>query len=393
MIAQSCFFIRGDDSKRSRRACNMVPDLLQWQYVAGKTRRSSWFGHHDLCHDAASRLRERAMKRGIPILLLSTLGLCGGAFADEPLRREALALFGRIEATPYRATPETELGRALFWDTRVSGDGKTACSSCHFQQDWGADRRRFSVDARGALTSRHSPTVFNSMTQPGLRWLSDRKDGAEQAEGSLTGSMGFDSKEQAVQRLRELDYLAAFRGAYPEDANPMSARNYGRSIAAYQATLATPAPFDRFLAGDDRALTESQKAGLRAFIASGCAGCHSGPLFGGSALMRFGLVKDYWLETGSQKIDVGRYAMTKKEEDRYVFRVPMLRNVAKTGPYFHDGSVERLDRAIAIMGTVQLGRTLEDPTVRSIAAFLESLTGDVPAHYAPPGQRPGSVTK
>jgi cytochrome c peroxidase len=116
------------------------------------------------------------------------------AFADEPLRRESLTLFGRIEAPKYQATPENELGRALFWDVRLSSDGKTACASCHLPEDWGADRRRFSIDAKGKPTSRHSPTVFNSMRQPTLRWLGDRKTGADQAEGSLTGSMGFASK-------------------------------------------------------------------------------------------------------------------------------------------------------------------------------------------------------
>jgi cytochrome c peroxidase len=105
-------------------------------------------------------------------------------------------------------------------------------------------------------------------------------------------------------------------------------------------------------------------------------------------LQRFGVVKDYWLETGSQNVDVGRFAMTKKEEDRHVFRVPMLRNIAKTAPYFHDGSVDRLDRAVRIMAVVQLGRTLDDAEVAAIVAFLDSLTGNVPAHYAPPGQRP-----
>jgi cytochrome c peroxidase len=322
------------------------------------------------------------------MVLAAAVGAAGSAIADEQLRRQASTLFGRIEAAKYQATPETELGRALYWDTRVSLDGKTSCGSCHEARDWGADRRRFSIDARGKPTSRHSPTVFNSMTQPALRWLSDRKSGADQAEGSLTGSMGFPSKQAGVDRMGELNYLPVFRAAYPQDAEPMSARNYGRAIAAYEATLVTPAPFDRFLAGDDAALTDRQKAGLRAFIANGCGGCHSGPLFGGSLLQRFGVVKDYWLETGSQNVDVGRFAMTKKEEDRHVFRVPMLRNIAKTAPYFHDGSVDRLDRAVRIMAVVQLGRTLDDAEVAAIVAFLDSLTGNVPAHYAPPGQRP-----
>jgi cytochrome c peroxidase len=306
------------------------------------------------------------------------------AFADEPLRRESLALFGRIEAPKYQATPENELGRALFWDVRLSSDGKTACASCHLPKDWGADRRRFSIDAKGKPTSRHSPTVFYSMRQPTLRWLGDRKTGADQAEGSLTGSMGFASKQVGMERANELGYQAAFRAAYPKDEDPFNPRNYGRALETYQSTLVTPAPFDRFLSGDDAALSARQKTGLRNFIASGCAGCHGGALLGGTMFQKFGLVKEYWTETGSAKPDAGRFAATKKEEDRYVFRVPMLRNIAKTAPYFHDGSVDSLDRAIRIMASVQLGRTLDDATVGSIVEFLQSLTGDVPAHYSPP---------
>jgi cytochrome c peroxidase len=200
--------------------------------------------------------------------------------------------------------------------------------------------------------------------------------------------MGFATKDAGVAKMAELDYLARFRAAFPGDDRPLSAANYGRVLAAYQETLVTPAPFDRFLAGDDRALTDRQKAGLKAFIASGCAGCHSGANLGGSMNVKFGVTRDYWLETAVEKPDAGRFAITKKEEDRYVFRVPMLRNVAKTAPYFHDGSVDRLDRAVSIMAVVQLGRTLDDATVGSIVSFLESLTGDVPAHYAPPGQKP-----
>ena len=323
----------------------------------------------------------------VGFMFAAGVAMAGGAKADEPLWREAAALFGRIQGgTLSPESAQARLGRALFWDTRVSLDGKTACASCHFAGDWGADRRPASIDARGEATSRHSPTVFNSMSQPALRWLGDRKTGADQAEGSLTGSMGFASKQDGVAKIAKLDYLAAFRAAYPQDPEPLSARNYGRAIEAYEATLVTPAPFDRFVGGDDGALSDPQKAGLREFIATGCAGCHNGPLLGGGTFQRFGVVKDYWAETGSKKIDVGRFAATKKEEDRYVFRVPMLRNVAKTAPYFHDGSVDRLDRAVRIMGAVQLGRALDEDSVASIVAFLETLTGEVPAHYAPPGR-------
>ena len=315
-------------------------------------------------------------------------GTMGVANADEALRRRAGELFGQVKATTDAESPQAELGRALFWDTRVSADGQTACASCHPVRDWGADRRRFSPDARGALTSRQSPTIFNAMSQPMIRWLADRKNGADQAESSLTGSLGFASKDAAVAKLTELGYLPKFRAAYPDDAQALSAANFGRALQSYQATLTTPAPFDRFLGGDDTALTERQKSGLTTFIATGCAACHNGVNLGGTMLQKFGVTKDYWLETRSEKPDVGRFAVTKKEEDRYVFRVPMLRNVAKTAPYFHDGSVDRLDRAVRVMASVQLGKTLDDDTVASIVSFLESLTGDIPGNYAPPGKRP-----
>jgi cytochrome c peroxidase len=322
--------------------------------------------------------------------ILAALGAAGAASAADPLRDDALKRFGRLEApSPASlATPEVELGRRLFWDTRISLDGKTACASCHFVEDWGADKRKASIDAKGQPTSRHSPTIFNSVGQPTLRWLGDRKNAAEQAEGSMTGSMGFASKPDGMAKLEELQYAAAFKAAYPGDAQAMSPANYGRALAAYEATLVTPAPFDRFLAGDDEALTEEQKAGLRTFIATGCAACHNGTLLGGTMMQKFGMVRDYWLETGAAKPDVGRFSMTKKEEDRYVFRVPMLRNVAKTPPYFHDGSVDTLDRAVRIMAAVQLGKKLDDATAASIVAFLESLTGDVPANYSPPKSLP-----
>ena len=325
------------------------------------------------------------MMRWMPLLMI-TMPLAASAGEDAELRKMADELFGRIEALAAAkiATPEAALGRALFWDTRVSLDGKTACASCHPREDWGADRRRASVDARGDLTSRNSPTIFNTMPLPGLRWLSDRKNGAEQAEGSMTGSMGFKTKDDAVAKLAELKYHDAFKAAYPHEASPLNAKNYGRALQAYQETLVTPSAFDRFLAGEDRAMTERQKAGLRKFIDAGCAACHDGPRVGGTQLRKFGRNKDYWTETGSAKPDVGRFSMTRKEEDKYVFRVPTLRNVARTAPYFHDGSVDTLDRAVKIMGRVQLGKELDEGTISLISAFLESLTGEVPAHYAPP---------
>lgn len=320
----------------------------------------------------------------VPFMILPN-----AAGADEALRAEAGKLFGRIEAPPRGgASAEQELGRALFWDVRASLDVNTACASCHPARDWGADRRRYSRDARGNLTGRNSQTIFNSMSQPTLRWTGDRKSGAHQAEGSMTGSMGFATHADALARLQSLGYLELFRAVYPRDANPLSTANYGRALQAYQETLVTPAPFDAFLAGKDDALSEPARRGLRTFINTGCGGCHNGPLLGGTQFYKFGITRDYWLETQSEKIDLGRAAASKKDEDRYVFRVPMLRNIARTAPYFHDGAVAKLDEAVRIMGLVQLGRTLDPAAVTDIVAFLEALTGAIPANYAPPGQKP-----
>jgi cytochrome c peroxidase len=320
------------------------------------------------------------------ILLLAATLFAAPSHADEALRREARQLFGIVEPAPAPGAPAAELGRALFWDHRVSADGKTSCASCHSSADWGGDSRRVPVDARGKPMPRNSPTVFNALSQPALRWLADRKSGAELAEGLITGPLGFAAKPDAVERLHALGYEKQFRVAFPDDAQPVSPANYARALESYQATLATPAPFDRYLAGEAGALTPREQAGLREFIAAGCAGCHNGPLLGGASVQKFGLARDYWTVTGSKTIDPGLFAVTKKEEDRYRFRVPMLRNVAKTAPYFHDGSVESLERAVQVMAATQLGRDMEDAAAADIAAFLGSLTGTPPAHFAPPAR-------
>lgn len=302
------------------------------------------------------------------------------------LRERVAPLFGTITAAGEAeiSAPQARLGRALFWDTRLSSDGKTACASCHAPRDWSADRRPQSVNARGELTALHSQPMFMAQDQIALRWYGDRKDGAHQAERSITGSMGYKSAQEMVPHLRRLGYEPAFRSAFGSDADPMTPARYGAALAAYQRTLRTPAPFDAFLAGDDSALDARQLAGLRKFVDTGCVACHRGPLLGGNSFQKFGVVKDYWTATGSKRVDLGRYAVTQKDEDKYVYRVAMLRNIAKTAPYFHDGSVQTLEAAVRVMADVQLGRRLEDGDVGDIVAFLSSLTGPMPSHYAAP---------
>lgn len=314
--------------------------------------------------------------------------LIASAHADETLRTEARSRLGRLAAPPAgRLTePVVGLGRQLFWDPRISADGRTSCASCHRGEDWGSDHRRFPIDARGKPTARHSQTVFNAMLQPSLRWTGDRTSGVHQAHRSITGSMGFAGADDVVGVLREHGYQAAFDRVFASEpsAERMTPLNYARALQAYQETLVTPAPFDRFLEGDDTALTAEQKRGLGVFLRTGCADCHRGPLLGGGSIRKFGVEKEYWSATGSTRRDAGLFESTRKEADRYRFRVSMLRNIARTGPYFHDGSVDDLAEAVQVMADVQLGNRMEDPEATAVVAFLESLTGEVPSHYRPP---------
>lgn len=309
---------------------------------------------------------------------------------DSDLLTQARREFGQLVEPSAEALvrPEVDLGRALFWDPRLSADGRTSCASCHLPEDWGSDRRIFSLDARGKLTKRHSQTVFNAMLQAKLRWTGDRVSGADQAKKSITGSMGFAETTDIVPVLREAGYADAFAKAYGNEADPVTPENYAKSLEAYQATLLTPAAFDRYLAGDGEALDASQKRGLSLFLSIGCADCHDGPLLGGRSFSKFGIEKPYWEATGSTGRDGGVFETSKDERDRERFRVAMLRNIAKTAPYFHDGSVAGLDAAIRVMAEVQLGETLDDAEVADLAAFIGSLTGEVPANFSAPGRVP-----
>ena len=154
--------------------------------------------------------------------------------------------------------------------------------------------------------------------------------------------------------------------------------NFAKAVGAFERTLVTPSPFDAYLKGGKGVLKEKEKRGLKTFIEGGCTACHSGQSMGGQMYQKFGIVEPYWKYTQSETIDEGRYVVTKNESDKYLFKVPVLRNVAKTAPYFHDGSVDKLEDAVLIMGKVQFGRDLTKPQVENIIAFLISLTGKIP---------------
>lgn len=274
------------------------------------------------------------------------------------------------------------LGKALYYDNRLSEDGTISCNSCHDLATFGVDNEPTSDGVGGQVGDRNSPTVLNAAFHQAQFWDGRAKDVEEQAGMPILNpvEMAIPSKEFLVDRLSATeDYPPMFAAAFPDEAEPLTYRNIEKALGAFERTLITPTRFDAYLEGDQEALTPEELAGLEKFIQLNCTSCHNGINVGAHSFQKFGLIGDYWEHTGSEKIDEGRFAVTEDESDKFVFRVASLRNVAETGPYFHDGSVESLEEAIRIMVTVQLGVDLTDAEVESLAAFLRSLTGEVPA--------------
>jgi cytochrome c peroxidase len=286
----------------------------------------------------------------------------------------------------FPVTPErAELGRALFFDPRVSLDGTVSCARCHQPSLYGADALPKAIGVKDRANPRNSPTVLNAALQSSAGWLGDRVNVEDQAVKILTEPHAFGQPDldTAMAKLQAIPgYLHLFQKAFPGEKAPVTAENWGKAIGAFERTLVTPSPFDAFLEGDVKALSPMAKAGLELFINSGCVTCHNGAGVGGGMLQKFGVKEDYWKATGSKDIDNGRFEATKKAEDMYVFKVPSLRNVAMTAPYFHDGAVATLGDAVRAMARVQLGKQLKGGEVEQIVAFLGSLTGALPKDFA-----------
>lgn len=315
---------------------------------------------------------------------------------DATLLSRAQQVFKPLPAdagTPDRPiTPaRVELGQALFFEARLAVDDRVSCAFCHLPSYYGAEPMPVSIGFQGKVLPRNTPTIFNTALQFVQHYGGNRTDVEDQAVKALTSPFAYAQKDlpTAEAKLRSLPgYLPLFQKAFPGEADPVNLKNLGLAIGAYERTLLTPAPFDRWLKGDAQALSAQAKRGLDKFISNGCSGCHNGVAVGGQTYQKFGVTADYWTLTGSKPndvhkgIDKGRFQDTKNEADSFMFKVQQLRNVAKTPPYFHDGSVAKLDDAVRIMGKLQLGRDLSNADVADIVAFLESLTGDVPESFA-----------
>ncbi len=306
--------------------------------------------------------------------------------SDKELLENAKAMFpvlAAVENPNNKITPEkVALGKMLYYDTRLSKTGNNSCNSCHNLSTFGVDNLPTSKGDNGKFGTRNSPTVLNAATHDFQFWDGRAKDVEEQAGMPVLNpaEMAMPNKDFVVKKLKGVpQYQELFKTAFPDDKDPLTYANLEKAIGAFERTLITPSAFDKFLGGDANALTADEKDGLKQFMAVGCNQCHIGANLGGSMFQKFGLYADYRTLTHSTIDDTGKKALTKQESDKDVFKVPGMRNVAKTAPYFHDGSVADLKEAVKIMGKTQLNKDLSDAQVTAIVAFLGSLTADVPA--------------
>ena len=290
-------------------------------------------------------------------------------------------LFGRLPDPGPEWEPMVALGKRLFFDTRLSVNGSQSCNSCHDITGgrMGADTTPTSVGALGTEGERNSPTVVNAGLHIAQFWDGRAKTLTEQAKGPILHpkEMAMPSIDAVLEVVSsDAEYTRLFLEAFPGDQDPITYDHLAMAIAVFERGLISRDRFDDFLAGDSGALTDREAAGLGVFIEKGCAACHNGAPIGGRMFAKLGLVKPYRPE-GVDEIDMGRYNVTGLEPDRERFKVPSLRNVVATAPYFHDGRVETIEDAVRLMGELQLGQDLTAEEVTLIVEWLGSLKGTI----------------
>lgn len=318
------------------------------------------------------------------------------ASAAPTVDRARLGVFGKVpDVMASDKNPITDekvkLGRMLYFEKRISKNQDLSCNSCHDLARYGVDGESFSLGHKRQRGGRNAPTVYNAAAHFVQFWDGRAPDVEKQAQGPVLNpvEMAMPDDKAVMAVLSSMpEYVDAFKKAFPDDPKPMSYDNFGKAIGAFERKLVTPARFDKYLAGDDSALDASEKKGLGRFLESGCTACHTGPLLGGSLYQKVGAVKAW----DNQK-DQGRFDVTKQDADKMMFKVPSLRNIEKTGPYFHDASAKTLPEAVSKMGEHQLGKTLSAEDVDAIVKFLASLTGEVPSDYVKAPELPKSTPK
>lgn len=317
----------------------------------------------------ASRMRANTAWVGVGCAAL--LGAAGAALAqsDEPI--QPLPTDVRLD------TKKVAIGERLFNDKRLSRDNSIACVSCHSLAKGGADGQVSATGIGGAKGPINTPTVFNSSLNFRQFWDGRAASLEEQAAGPVHNpkEMGSNWTEVLAKLARDGALVDQIKQSYPDG---LQAKNIQDAISVFERSLTTPnARFDKYLRGDKSALSSDELRGYQLFKANGCVACHQGVNIGGNMFQTFGVMGDYFAKRGdATAADLGRYNVTKNEADKHVFKVPSLRNVALTAPYFHDGSAKTLGDAVDVMFKYQLGRTSSAQDKELIVKFLYTLTGE-----------------
>lgn len=316
--------------------------------------------------------------------LIAAASLQSPASAADEVNKSILTFFAPLPAVAECAeNPVTdakvELGRKLYYDARFSKSQTISCNSCHALDKYGVDGTPNSVGFKGQHGGRNAPTVYHAALHLTQFWDGRLPTVEEQAKGPVLNpiEMAMPDDKTVIAVINSIDeYKTLFAKAFPEDKDAVNYNNFGKAIGAFERKLLTPSRFDAFLKGKDDALTSAEKKGLNTFVSTGCTTCHNGVGVGGNMYQKLGLVKPW---EGLK--DNGRSDITKNEAEKGHFKVPSLRNIEKTAPYLHDGSVGELSTMVSKMAEHQLGKTLSGDEVQSIVAFLKSLTGDLPMDY------------
>ena len=312
----------------------------------------------------------RLLITAIAVLLVALVSV--GASSDEPIQK--------IEPRHVTNPAMVELGKKLFFDPRLSRSGFISCNSCHNLSMGGTDNLPTSIGHGWQKGPINAPTVLNASFNVAQFWDGRAKDLEAQAGGPIAnpGEMAF-THSLAVEVISSIPgYLTEFGTVF--GSPDVRIGRITQAIAAFEETLVTPnSRFDRWLAGDAAALSQQELAGYNLFKGSGCTMCHNGPAAGGTSFRKMGIVEPYRTTSSA----IGRAAVTGKDADQFTFKVPTLRNVEMTYPYFHDGAVESLAEAVSTMARVQIGRRFTPEENASVVAFLRTLTGDMPSFALP----------
>jgi cytochrome c peroxidase len=343
--------------------------------------------HHARCLCCAALVLLSACQREYTVIRLEALPTADATQSTDvraqDLSPRLLRRFAPIRAPSSGVNiPLVDLGRVLFFEPLLSSTGKVSCNSCHPLDRYGTTSTRFSVGVDGKLGRRNAPTVYNAAGHFSMFWDGRATTLAEQALGPLGNPIEMNMQAaRVVEVLQRIPaYQSMFARAFPHEAEAITIANVAAALAEFERGLVTPGRWDRYLDGDTQALTAAEKEGVKLFANLGCMVCHSGAYLGGTMFEKLGVYVPW-----PNQSDHGRRDVTHNPTDDMVFKVPSLRNVARTAPYFHDGSVASLDTAVRMMAHHQLGVDLTEEEARSIVAWLNALTGEIPREYiAPP---------